>query len=487
MTGRNDPCPCGSGKKYKKCCLPKDRAERAENSILTDTRSSSPSYTPSFPIAANIPSSPVDPSPIPEFEDSEEFEDFEDVEPYKIAQIIGADPLMQRVEDLWNRFVDASYDEQFDIMTQALQEEPELCDDELILELDYALFGEAVDRKDFDRYLALLDLIESNAPEAYDSQKSVVVEERLKIALLRGQDDLIRELFAELEQVKRQAAEVYDSWVALLARRGYVDVLTQNRPQVVQRGPSAKRHWIGEAGYQIDEALNFLALLQQALAKPDLTADDPMLTPFWDILSETEGDESPELEAWRSWLAYATGQQKPSWAQADFAIHKKRLEKSPVRTNLPLLLAAFASYAHREENVPVGQIWLFMGEMEHFVMSQVDDKLSFDDGVSPSRKKIVKRGESRRSTKGDNLLWTTKEKIRLFLRIYPRLEYLTRHRTLVFYELAPLWLRFLAEWGLMPEKMVEAETKELESLRGFMGHMAKESAGWDGLLDDDND
>ena len=24
---RNDPCPCGSGKKYKKCCLPKDNAK----------------------------------------------------------------------------------------------------------------------------------------------------------------------------------------------------------------------------------------------------------------------------------------------------------------------------------------------------------------------------------------------------------------------------------------------------------------------------
>ncbi len=24
--GRNDPCPCGSGKKYKRCCLPKDQA-----------------------------------------------------------------------------------------------------------------------------------------------------------------------------------------------------------------------------------------------------------------------------------------------------------------------------------------------------------------------------------------------------------------------------------------------------------------------------
>jgi len=24
--GRNDPCPCGSGKKYKKCCMPKHQA-----------------------------------------------------------------------------------------------------------------------------------------------------------------------------------------------------------------------------------------------------------------------------------------------------------------------------------------------------------------------------------------------------------------------------------------------------------------------------
>ena len=26
--GRNDPCPCGSGLKYKKCCLGKEKEER---------------------------------------------------------------------------------------------------------------------------------------------------------------------------------------------------------------------------------------------------------------------------------------------------------------------------------------------------------------------------------------------------------------------------------------------------------------------------
>jgi hypothetical protein len=28
--GRNDPCSCGSGKKYKKCCLAKDDAAERE-------------------------------------------------------------------------------------------------------------------------------------------------------------------------------------------------------------------------------------------------------------------------------------------------------------------------------------------------------------------------------------------------------------------------------------------------------------------------
>ncbi|WP_438024874.1 SEC-C metal-binding domain-containing protein [Sorangium sp. So ce233] len=27
--GRNDPCHCGSGQKYKKCCLDRDQAQRA--------------------------------------------------------------------------------------------------------------------------------------------------------------------------------------------------------------------------------------------------------------------------------------------------------------------------------------------------------------------------------------------------------------------------------------------------------------------------
>lgn len=33
MTERNDPCPCGSGKKYKKCCM-NDKSKGGKTRII---------------------------------------------------------------------------------------------------------------------------------------------------------------------------------------------------------------------------------------------------------------------------------------------------------------------------------------------------------------------------------------------------------------------------------------------------------------------
>ena len=42
LPGRNDPCPCGSGKKYKKCCIGADAASRAKEQAARP----SPAFTP---------------------------------------------------------------------------------------------------------------------------------------------------------------------------------------------------------------------------------------------------------------------------------------------------------------------------------------------------------------------------------------------------------------------------------------------------------
>jgi SEC-C motif len=36
--GRNDPCPCGSGKKYKKCCELKEKHRKFEATQLSSTQ-----------------------------------------------------------------------------------------------------------------------------------------------------------------------------------------------------------------------------------------------------------------------------------------------------------------------------------------------------------------------------------------------------------------------------------------------------------------
>lgn len=46
--GRNEPCPCGSGNKYKKCCLEKDDAARvaAANTAAAAAAAAAPPVAP---------------------------------------------------------------------------------------------------------------------------------------------------------------------------------------------------------------------------------------------------------------------------------------------------------------------------------------------------------------------------------------------------------------------------------------------------------
>jgi tetratricopeptide (TPR) repeat protein len=46
--GRNHPCPCGSGKKYKHCCLEKDRA--AEHALAATTPAKTSRSIPETPL-----------------------------------------------------------------------------------------------------------------------------------------------------------------------------------------------------------------------------------------------------------------------------------------------------------------------------------------------------------------------------------------------------------------------------------------------------
>jgi tetratricopeptide (TPR) repeat protein len=45
-TGRNDPCPRGSGQKYKRCCLPRDDAAAAERARASERQAAAAMLAP---------------------------------------------------------------------------------------------------------------------------------------------------------------------------------------------------------------------------------------------------------------------------------------------------------------------------------------------------------------------------------------------------------------------------------------------------------
>src|SRR5947209_19884181 len=118
--GRNEPCPCGSGKKYKKCCLRK--SEGAPASAPTPSPAAllrpqhagpAPRSRPNpHPRAAAPPAPPLPPAP---------------PKP-------PPDPHVAALDARWKEFEGRDYEGRVALFLQTL-DDPELLDDEIAFEM----------------------------------------------------------------------------------------------------------------------------------------------------------------------------------------------------------------------------------------------------------------------------------------------------------------------------------------------------------------
>src|SRR5437762_997100 len=116
--GRNDPCPCGSGKKYKKCCWSKDQEEAAR---------AAPD---------------LEPSPLPPAAFSTP-----PLSPEALAPPPPKTPQQEKEDARWNQFESQDYEGRVALFLQTL-EEPELMSNELAFEMLSQLQPEAVNRSE---------------------------------------------------------------------------------------------------------------------------------------------------------------------------------------------------------------------------------------------------------------------------------------------------------------------------------------------------
>jgi hypothetical protein len=268
--GRNALCPCGSGRKYKACCLPADEAsERAGLAALPGHR--------------------------PPFVDRLEFDDDPDA----------ADEL----DAVWERFTDADYEEQIATFEDALA--TRTVDGDTAFEMLSEIHAEAVTRGERGRIRALLERFARELPTLYARDAHYYAGWLIDEALATGDVGRLPALLAPLAEHADEAIGEVLEIARQLAYHGHVAPIVD----AMQRGwPAVERSKDIHPEVRLEYAglLSDLLVDQYVATAPNPRPDDPALAaqvePYLDV----------EEAAFQQNVAALLGQLGRNWRAADF-------------------------------------------------------------------------------------------------------------------------------------------------------------------------
>lgn len=193
---RNDPCPCGSGKKYKKCCLASDR-QRCPEDRLQPPRSeweneepredglSGSSEWPDEPLRPELTAAMSGPADSCCGDDSP---DESQVRP---------DPLNEARDALWNEFETRDYQDQIALFLKTF-DTPELLGDGMAFEMLAAIRRGVKEHDDWDAFEILVRAFRERLPETFDGTAACCISWLIEERVARGRLDDLAPLATEI-------------------------------------------------------------------------------------------------------------------------------------------------------------------------------------------------------------------------------------------------------------------------------------------------
>src|SRR5208337_3380033 len=151
-TGRNDPCPCGSGKKYKKCCLAKDQEASLRRTAEIASSSSSVAPASSVPFLTQQHPKPVGPVPARAAE--------------ALTPPLPLEPATERGESRWREFESQNDEGRIAVFLKTL-EDVELMTDDLAFEMLSILHTDAMKSGGRTRFAECAGALRERRPEVF--------------------------------------------------------------------------------------------------------------------------------------------------------------------------------------------------------------------------------------------------------------------------------------------------------------------------------
>lgn len=438
---RNAPCPCGSGKKYKKCCLAKDEAaqqearEKARQQALPgNLESPSPQFA-----------SPGKPQP--------------------------PDPLMDAWNARWEEFEEADYEERLALFARTL-EEGELMDGEMVSEMTGKLFAQTVEHNERDRFDALIEDLQRRLPEVYAEEAHWLLSYQIKNALVAGRWAKAGALAQALAALAHKQIDVWNAIEEELAYYGQVETLVTAMRSAwphIRRSRDIVPWGIEEFATRATQ----YELIYQLEQPGGAHADDPALQ---ERIRFFIGDQL-EVETMATTLSWMTGQVTREWKLEDFTVdtgsthqRAKRPEvdeaQNAAQRNFFHLTLQFARQLHYEMSVPLTRTELATRELQTYLVQRRNKELEYQESMLDTvlRKRDKGRSQRKQFAPVPHPLCPDRERLDRYLAQSLGFLSLNRYGAFALIGLTPLWVRFLVAQGLLEAEAGEEALSELKQV-----------------------
>jgi hypothetical protein len=439
--GRNDPCPCGSGKKFKKCCLTKGPSA-VSGALEIATEASLPpasSRRPPAPSAVVTRKSPPEPP----------------------------DPARERWETRWKEFESQEGAGRSAVFLWTLDDK-ELMTDDTAFEMLSLLHQDAVSAGEHARFAELVRALADRQPEVYQQSAHSYLSWCLQDALAASPQDILP-LTRELAVLAGQDIDIVNRALRALAYHGQLAALVeamriawpfvQSSSNIVPWGISEFRE--KGANYEV---YNYL----EHTPNPD-PRDSELLDRIKFYI------EDPDLDIMAESIGDLAGQASPAWTLNDFTLKpvRKKLRDDwddegneseeapdPGARNLYRLIAQFVGYLRREEGVPYPKGELIRNELYRYFIrrhaGELAPRLSMLEQAMHPKKKLPPPPKP-----GHPLC---PERVTFEIHLAELIGFMNGlyHTAAALFEIVPAWLRFLESRGLID---ADRQAKTVEELR----------------------
>lgn len=477
--GRNDPCPCGSGRKYKKCCMRKDQERQAAATAVEAP-----------PVGEYVPERPsAKPAARPARRGQ-----------VKAKVAAGPGPSAADVADKrrWRDYEKRDYEGRIRLFRDEVDEGT--LDGDAAFEMLTDLYPEMVQLGQRDRFDELVGELRQRLPDAYAEEACYFVDRQIANAIALGRHDAIAPLAREMARAGKGNVDVMFRSIDRLMYHGRTGELLElfrsawgwiqgNEADIVPWGI----HEFADLAFGVEMG----DYLQRA-AEP--TAADPgLLERLGRYVERPLDPDHVQLH-----LDLLRGVSEPSWRLEDVAPRRggdveeaegfadeapgdpaaRRLAAAEAAPgSLHHLGLAFTGFAWRGEGVPFPRASLARRGLLGYLVEREEGR--FDD-----RRSMLERmqhpGRKPPRARYDHPLCP--DRATLDYQLARMLEFLAPrpYRAGALFELIPCWLAFLESRGLLDAEQRARTFEELRPLNrqlpGILERYADEPLVAEGVM-----